>query len=230
MPKYISWDQTNQGKGGSGGKGGSSSFLKLQAGNKYKIRLVGRPLAYWQHWEPVICRSPYIDEKTNKILCPLMNMGYEPKLRYAIWVFDRDDGNKLKVMDFPASLKDQFGEWKANFNEDPGGQSGPDWVVKLDSPGDKKRTKYKGSYLDKAPFTKEEADQIAEGNLGAKLAELRRDNTPEEITKMLQDAGISGGAKPAAKAEAAPPAVVQKQSAPAAASSDGGDDSDPLNF
>lgn len=203
MPKYVGWDEPEERKGGQGG----GQFLKLEAGKKYKVRLVSRPVQYFQHWDPVICRSPGVDPESGKTLDPLMLQGHTPKKRYAIWVFDREDQNKLKVMDFPPSLRDQFVEWKANFNEDPGGPNGPDWIVKLEVPGtDRRRTKYKASYLDKAPFTQEELKQITEGNLKEKLNELRRENTPEEIRQLLAAKGDPTGPTsiPSAPAAEAP--------------------------
>lgn len=215
MPTYVSWDETSdRGKGQGGGQ-----FLKLEAGKKYKIRLVSRAVQYFQHWEPVICRSPGIDPKTGQTLDPLMLAGYSPKKRYAIWVIDREDGNKLKVMDFPPTLFDQFADWRANFNEDPGGPSGPDWIIKLEVPGtDRRRTKYKASYLDKVPFTAEELALIKEGNLKAKLADLRKENTPEEIRQLMASKnGDPTGPSVAANAATAPVAAASTTTAAAPA-------------
>lgn len=70
MPKYYNW---NQG-GTSGGGQDGGIFLKLQKGEKYRVRLIGKPLHYYQFWDPIVCRSPHIDEKTKEVLCPLMQM------------------------------------------------------------------------------------------------------------------------------------------------------------
>ena len=212
MPKYVGWDETSE-------KGkGSGQFLKLEAGKKYRVRLVSNAVQYFQHWEPVICRSPGVDPKTGKVVDPLMLANHTPKKRYAIWVFNRDEGNKLQVMDFPPTLFDQFVEWKTNFNANPGGENGPDWSIKLEVPGtDRRRTKYKATHLEKAPFTEEELKVLNEGitvmvdgketkmTLKARLADLRRENTPEEIRAMMEAKGDPSGprssAKPAAAAE-----------------------------
>ena len=193
--KYVGWDEKNTG-------GGGGMFLKLEAGKKYKVRLVGKPASYHQHWEPVICRSPGVDPETKKTLDPLMLQGFTPKKRFAMWVLDREDGNKLKIMDFPSVLFDQFAEWKASANEDPGGANGPDWSIKLDIPGgDRRRTKYKATSLAQTPLTDEELKAIKEGNLKEKLYEARRPNTPEEIRAMLAQktgADPSGPSEPTA--------------------------------
>lgn len=194
MPKYVPWDQQPRSSKGNG----STQFLKLEAGKKYRVRLVSKPLVFFQHWDPIACRSPQPGED-GKIVDPLMLMGFEPKRRYSIWVLDRDDANKLKIMDFPPTLYEQFVEWKNDFNDDPGGPNGPDWNIRLEIPGgDKRRTKYKANHLDRKPFTKDEADAIANGGLNEKLADLRRDHSPDEIRQMLSDAGKTD-AKPQPK-------------------------------
>jgi hypothetical protein len=197
MSKFVTWDTQNDRPKGSNG------FLKLEHGNKYRVRLVSNAVQYFQHWDPVICRSPGADAE-GKTVDPLMLMGYAPKKRYAIWVIHRDDENKLKIMDFPPTLFDQFVDWKSTFNNDnPGGSTGPDWIIKVERPGnDPKRTKYKANYLDRTPFTEEELKRFKEGisigegktvALKERLAEVRRANTPDEIRDLLDKKGDPTG-------------------------------------
>jgi len=215
MPKYVQWDDAEKSKG-SGGQ-----FLKLEPNKKYRIRLVSNAVQYFQHWEPVICRSPGVVD--GKTVDPLMLQGFAPKKRYAIWVFDREDQNRLKVMDFPPTLFEQFAEWKANFNDAPGGANGPDWVIKLEVPGtDRRRTKYKASYLDKAPFSEDEIKQIKEGNLKEKLTEFRKENTPEEIRQLL--AAKSDPTGPSATSVLSTPSIPQAPVKPEKPANTGGYD------
>jgi hypothetical protein len=200
MSKYVGWDESSGGKG----KGDAGSqFLKLQAGNKYKLRLVGKAIKYLQHWDPFACRSPGVDAATGQVLDPLMQLGYEPKPRFAIWVLDREDGDRIKVMDFPGSLFDAFKEWKQAHNEEPGGMKGCDWQIKV-TPGpggDKRKTKYSAMHLDRAPFTEDETKRIKEmGDISKKLLEFRRDHTPEEIRALLEEKKKSGVAPSSAVA------------------------------
>jgi len=197
MAKFVGWSEGGSG-GGDGGGGGQ--FLKLQGGNTYTVRLVGKPVRYMQHWEPVICRSPGVDEKTKQVIDPLMVQGYQPKARFAIWVFHREDGNKFKVMDYPGVLHDQFKDWASTNNSDPGREQGTDWVIKLEVPGgDKRRTKYKATAKQAiAPFTEEEMKILKESKFHDKLLELRKPHTPDEIRGLLAK---RGGEAAAAKAE-----------------------------
>lgn len=222
MSTYVTWDETSD-----KGKNQGGQFLKLEAGKKYKVRLVSRAFKYFQHWEPVICRSPGVDKATGQTLDPLMLQGFAPKPRYAIWVFDREDGNRLKVMDFPATLYDQFAEWKANFNDDPGGPNGPDWIIKLEIPGggDRRRTKYKASNMDRTAFTAEELSAIKEGDLKTKLADLRKANTPDEIRQLMaaKSGDPSGPSSPPAKMPSVPAAPSAEPAKPGGGSIQGFD-------
>jgi hypothetical protein len=209
--RYQNWDQ------GGGDRGDGGVFLKLEKNNKYKVRLVGKPLHYYQHWEPIVCRSPYIDEQNN-VICPLMLMGHKPKDRYSIWVLDRCD-NKLKVMDFPQSLYNIFHEYNRETGKEPGGADGPDWSIRVEAPsGKQKFTKYFGTPLGLAAFTPEELSMIKEGKLKERLLDLRRDNTPDEIREMLAKKSGAAPQDDAASEDAhasAPPARAAAQ-APAA--------------
>ena len=202
MPKFVNWeDATAEAKSERGG----DTFLKLVPGNKYRIRLISKPVRYMQHWEPVICRSPGVDPESKQVIDPLMLLGYKPKKRFAIWVLDREDGNKIKLMDFPQQLLDCFSEWKAMYNnEEPGGKNGPDFVIKLELPGgDRRRTKYKAVALEgRTPFTDDELKRINEGKLKDKIQEFRREHTPDEIRAMM--AAKQGGVQPQVQGTQAP--------------------------
>lgn len=168
--------------------------LVLHPGHKYRVRLVGKCFVYHQHWGPIICRSPGFDEY-GKCIDPLMLKGFEPKQRFAIWVLDRDDGNKLKIMDFPTALHEGFEEWASenNFEKEPGSKDGCDWLIKVEesrrfTPEGEEvpAIAYKAHYLDRAPFTEEEIGRMKQLNIKEMLWQLRRPHTPEEINEMLR--------------------------------------------
>ena len=229
MNSYVTWDSIKK-EGGTGG----GIFLKLQAGSKYRLRLVGSPLKYLQHWtmsgSSVTCRSPGTDPTTGQIVDPLMLMGEEPKVRFAMWVLNRDDGNKLQIIDFPPQLAQHFALWKEGFNDEPGGKNGPDWQIKLDAPGGvKSQTKYSALALDRAPFTEEELKRIQDGKLRERLDDVRRANTPEEIRAMLADKKAGGTGRLPAKGQGAPAATAAQAAAPAPVVT-GKVEDDPLSF
>ena len=193
-------------------KSGKSAFLKLEPGQTYTVRLVLDPIAYLQHWEPVICRSPFKDEKTGEIIDPLMALGHEPKQRFACWVLHREDGNTLKLMDFSVGLAKDFKRWStANGGESAGGMKGPDFRIIVEKGETKLKTRYTAVHINVAPFTQDEIAVLkASGGtdgLMSKLKDLRRDHTPEEIRAMMAEKGITGPPQ-VAQAVAAKPAVA----------------------
>lgn len=222
MARYFGWDEKiPESNRGMGGGGGGIDYLKLEIGKRYKIRLVAKPFGYFQHWEPVICRSPEVDTATGQTLDPLMLQGLTPKPRFAIWVFDRLDGNKLKIMDFAPTMLEQFKVFKENFNDDPGGSKGPDWAVEGKCPGgDKRKTKWSCSYLDRSPFTDEEIALIKTKDdkgrtLAERLSDARKAHTPDQIREMLDKKKVANGGV-VTTAAAAPVAAPVAAAAPKA--------------
>jgi len=186
--KWLDWEQGEDEDMVSSSNGGGL-FLKLQQGNRYKIRLVGKALHYYQFWEPIVVRSPYKDDD-GTVICPLCQAGFTPKDRFSIWVIDREDG-KLKIMDFPPSLFNSFREWHKATNEDPGGRNGPDFSIKVEAPsGKQKYVKYSATSIAPAPFTEEEIKQIKDGKLKERMNEVRKDDSPDDIRQKMVDAGI----------------------------------------
>ena len=191
---FVDWKAKDGGRKDFGVGGAGSDFMKLEINKTYKLRMIGKPYEYFQHWEPVICRSPGI--KDGQVLDPLMLEQKNPAARYACWFLNRDDGT-LKIIDFPGSLLDSFLDWAKAFNAEPGGRNGCDWQVKREgNAGDPRKSKYKAMPLDRAPFTEEELAMInAKGDLAKILEEFRKPNTPDEIRRMLAEkrGGTSGG-------------------------------------
>lgn len=243
MPKFSNWDEGGTSAQNSSNSGERKSrFLKLQAGNKYRVRLIDKPLHYFQFWEPIIVRSPGTDENGN-VVCPLMQMGEVPKDRYAIWVMDRNDDNYLKIMDFPPSLFNYFKTWHEATGQNPGGKQGCDWQITVKAPqgGQKKQyTKYEALALDRTPFSEEEIASMKEGvtiyrddeerqvSLKDFLLDVRRDDTPEEIRKKLNEIGKSVGSK--TTSAPAQSRVEKAEKAASTASSGSDDDFDGLDF
>jgi len=167
---------------------GESSFLRLQEG-KYRVRLLGKPFQFWQHFEPaaVICEG-------SAESCPICKTGNLPKLRYAVNCIDRADG-KIKILTGGSQIFDVFKEYSTEVG-DPGKKEGPDFSIKVEVPGGNKRqTKYKTSTLDKNTITEDEKKLIDGGSGLHKLEEILKAKTAEEIVAVLEkkDGGGSGG-------------------------------------
>jgi len=179
--KFTGWDD-------QGSKPKGQTFLKLTAGQEYRLRLIGNPtpvlLVYLENkltGSKMVYRSPYMDE-AGKIIDPLLLAGVitqdDLKEKWSCWVIDRTDG-KFKITDVGWGLKNKFGMWKKNFNDEPGGPKGPDWAIS--STGTFKNTKWEAMPLDRTPWTDEEVKFMKENNLKKLIEEVRRPDTPDEI-------------------------------------------------
>lgn len=203
MPKFVDWNSSPKDTMKSKGKN-SGLFLRLEDGVKYRLRLVSKAVEYHQHWSPIICRSPGFDEK-NQPIDPLIQMGYEPQRRFAIWVLNRDNDNMLQIIDFPLSLLEKFMDWKNSFSEDPGGVAGPDFIVLVEKkPGKgkfKNSKEYRATAGPQTKFTEEELARIRQGitvgerqlSLKEALEHYRADDTPEAIREKLAEKMAAGG-------------------------------------
>ena len=193
MGNIIDWEDVpkpsydNSKKDGPGKSG--ITYLKFEDNKRYRVRLISKPMNYHQYFKPIICRSPGCDEN-GTVIDPLMQMGFKPDSRYSIWIFDREDNNTLKLMDFGIGLYRDIVEWKVGYNEDPGGMNGPDFQIKTEGIG--RNRKYKVLALEKKPFTEEELQIIKTGDLRKKIEEIRKPHSPEEIRKMYEKAKLEG--------------------------------------
>lgn len=231
MAQFVDFDESNLPKNSGKGKSGVE-FLKLEPNKKYRLRFVGKAFQYLQHWEPVICRSPEKDAQGN-VIDPLMLKGFTPKRRYSIWVLDRDDGNKLKLLDFSTAIYITVTEWQSAYNKEAGGNEGPDWQIKIEVPpnGNRRQAKHKALALDRTPFTEEELAMLREAKLKEKLLEMRRPNTPEEINAMLAKLTEGkAGAPSSAQTQQKTQEATKAASALVESTEVSSDDDDPLKF
>jgi len=175
------------------GQGGGGIFLKLSEG-KHKVRLVGKAFEYTKHWDPINVSCPGKDGG-----CPICNRDGDnvARTRYAINILDRDDDNKIKILDAGPQVFTAFRDYWESAKVDPGGKDGPDLIVKVEVPGgDVRRKKYSVIPLQPAPFTEEERAMIKEKELHD-LGKIFGHKSVEDINEMLsgkpQGAESSGG-------------------------------------
>jgi hypothetical protein len=203
MSNVLDWDNVVGGdnKGpASMNTGGGGIFLKLRPGKTYRVRPVAKPVEVWKYFSNKNGknRSAITADPEN---CPIRTKyNLEPKLKYAINVFDREDG-KLRVMEAPISVLKVMKEWYIQTKLNPGGKDGGDFSIKVELPsnGDKKNTKYTTTFLMQVPFTAEEKKYIDEKGLH-KLAELFKPDDAATIEKKLfgdeETPATSGGQTP----------------------------------
>jgi len=156
MGKLVDW---NDEVGGNSQKTNTSGVVwaKIAAGKTHVFRPVGKPIRFYRitknrdgKWYSVIVDDP----NDNPIK---QNYDMNANMRYAINVFDREDG-KLKVYEFPPKVYDFLRQIAKISKSEPGGKDGCDISIRRDGTG--KSTVYKLDVLDVAPFTEAEKSRV----------------------------------------------------------------------
>lgn len=188
----VSWGQVAK----RGNKGGARSLwnqvdkLKLRDPNtQYRLRLIGDPYQYWKLYEPIEVK---LDPEYNNEL-EVFKAGHKPSPRFAIWVIDRNDGDKIKLFEGGPMIFSQFGTYQDIIGDDPGGEDGPDWSVSFKDPvGDNGKPnprlrQYRCMHVKPAPFTEEEKKRIAEHVAKFPYPEVIKGSDDDYINKLWEE-------------------------------------------
>ena len=129
--------------------------LNISDPGEHKVRLVGKPIYYYRYWvggKAAICEDP--------TTCPVrQKYGIDPTIRYAINVLDRNDGDKLKIMEFTQTVYDQIKTVCTKRQvTNPGDEFGPDFDIIVT--GTKPKIKSQILIGDKNPFTDSQKEYI----------------------------------------------------------------------
>lgn len=184
----VSW-------GSVGGKKGNVwseiDRLKLKDPNtQYRMRLIGDPFRFFKLYEPI---EVTLGASYNEEL-EVFKAGHTPSARYAIWVFDRNDSNKIKLFEGGPMIFQQFGTYQEIIGDDPGGEVGPDWSVSFNDPigengkPNPRLRQYRCMHIKPAPFTDEERKRIAEHVGKYSYDQILKGSDDEWINKLWEEA------------------------------------------
>jgi hypothetical protein len=118
-----------------------ADYMKFDEPGDYRVRLVGSHVKFLKYWQPfnAITHPDYIKEGVD----PVRKAGFYYDQRYAIHVFDRQDENKLKILDRGNQIFKKFAKYKAiSQGVDPAGKEAPEFIITVEMPKDKKTGKY----------------------------------------------------------------------------------------
>jgi hypothetical protein len=164
-------------------------YLWLKSGQKYKIRPVHKPVHIFKYFYRNSKNELHTAICANPDTCPVAAEHTDlakPSSRYAIYVFDRNDDNKLKVMEGPKTVFLPFRERFQATDKDPGGSTtGGDWQINITGTG--KNTKYSLIYIEDVPLTASEKSAVSEliTEESSKLVNIYKPHTQEEMEKRL---------------------------------------------
>ena len=189
----IAWGEVGVRPPGGGGQGANGDrkvlpYLALEEGKTFKIRLIDKPYKFYRHYEVIRAISPGFE----KDVC--WQAGHTPRERYAILVLDRNDENRMKLLEGgPLIFKEFKSYYELTNGKNPGGLDGPDWLISVKVPTrtkdgrqfkDKRKTEYHVMRDDTSKFTKEEMAFIKEN--WVELAKQYQPTSPELVTEMFE--------------------------------------------
>ena len=178
-------------------------FLKeTEKGNPYRLRVLGDMFRICRHFSPIRAISP----GEEKDVC--WQAGNIPKDRYTILAMDRNNDSKFVLLEAGISVFREFDNYfELSNGKSPGGESAPDWVIKVVVPlkkgkdgkmfKDKRSTEYKVMRDEIAPLTAEEIERIntlAEN--GWTIQKANAPTTPEVIAEMFEQAKVRKDGEP----------------------------------
>jgi len=233
MAKYLNWDDVAEPTKNSGGQrtGGKNSgkFLKAEANQTYLLRPILKPVGFFQYTyinKGQLRRARVADPENCSVRAKHPTELKKAQERRAFLAFDRNDANKLKIVDLPASAMEPFKHFKRLAKVEPGSAAGVEIKLSVICPNGKKDrdTTYEIEFGDPVPFTTEERKFWDENKKDYNLEEIFAANTPEEIEKRLfgdwDNKGTNNNAAPGKTASA------PKQTASVNSSNDIGEGSD----
>lgn len=194
MAKFVEWDDVESPKKGGSRSGGDNSgkFLKLEANKEYTLRPLFKPIGFHKYFNKkdgqfrtAIVEDP--DKDTVRQKYSQLKRAQDKRAFLAFW---REGGNRLKVVELPASATEAFKHFKKVAKAEPGGPDGGDFLLKVICPnGVKDRdTTYEIEFVEKKPFTEDERKFVMENVKGKEEWDLEKmfaPQSPEEIEKRL---------------------------------------------
>lgn len=172
----FSWGSIpDSNKSSGGGAKSQDLYMKLKPDTRHKIRLYGEPAVRYFAWH----------EKTKYTVPEDLiedferHTGEKPRLYIIANVIDRDDTKdgktRFKLLEKGSSVFSVMKTYAEETGVDPGGENGPDFVIKVIAGKEARNTKYEVMNMPKeSPFSTKEKELIS-----------RKDRMdPEELKKL----------------------------------------------
>jgi len=184
-------EEENTSEKSSQTEGRKTEYMDMSQPGQYKIRLVGPFIKCRKRFKPYRATVQVHDKDLD---VAWSNGWPAPGKRFAVNVLDKTglkegEVGVLKVLEKGPSVFKHFSNYKAVFNENPSGKTGPDFLITVKIPNDDKgqpvklKTEYSVMHLEKAPFTEAEVNMITKQKLWP-LKEIYKSTSAESIQKM----------------------------------------------
>ena len=223
---FVDWEDVDTTTRRKSSGGGSGKFLRLEANKTHRVRPVHKAVMFYKIFNKVGNKLNSVCVAEDSVI-PQKYPELKPGRKFAIVVFDRDDENKLKILEFGSTVFEALKYYKKMTKDEPGGTNGGDFTIFVDCPSGRKdrETTYKVDFVERKEFTDEEKGRYKESKEEFSLKTIYAPLDDETAEKILFSAGDGGQSQPAAQTEAKQTAQpVAKESVEASATSEKKDD------
>lgn len=145
------------------GKGNGITFLRFQSDKTYRVRPFAAAVEFYKIFvgkgKPSIIVDPDDKDEAAKLLTEKAGTEMRPSYRNAMFVLDRNDDNRVKIMEGGFQIFEAFANWSSGSGTKPGSGAAGDWQITVT--GDGLNRKYQPVYLGPAMFTDEEKKVIS---------------------------------------------------------------------
>lgn len=194
-------------------KGNGITFLRFESGKTYKLRPFGSCVEFYKLFiakgKPSIIVDPGDKDEAAKMLSEATGKEIRPSYRNAMFVIDREDSNKIKILEGGPQIFDAFGNWSTSSGIKPGAGQAGDWAITVtgEGVGGNNPRKYAPVYMGPVMFSDEEKKTISALKAADKL-KLGNYLKETALSDVLSVAGFETQA------------TTQQEAVPAAAGSD----------
>jgi hypothetical protein len=223
MAGFVQWKHDSNGEG-------KTDFLTLKSGSTYKIRPLLEAYNFNKYFHKIDgkMRTAVVDDEVvSQLAAKYPSELNKPANRYAMYVIDRNDENKIKIMEFPISVYKAFCNSFDATKRKPGSrQDGSDWLIKKTGTG--LNTSYETTFVDYTPLTEDEYEKFKKvlgGDL-QRIAAIFPFSTLEEAEKKLFGPEEENDSDVSPKASAKKTVVAKPNTASASVSADTADAAD----
>lgn len=159
--KEVDWSSIDPSQNKNKGNGGIP-FVKFASGKTEKLRPFGRAIEFYKIFiekgKPSIIVDAQDKDAAAKLLSDKMEKEIKASYRNAMFVFDRNDKNNVKILEAGFQVFEQFASWSSATKIDPGSGQAVDWTIQVtgDGVGGSNPRKYTSTPLMPVQFTEQE--------------------------------------------------------------------------
>lgn len=153
-------------------------WMKFPKPGTYKVRFVGAHVKFLTYPFKPFRGKRVITHKDYEGKDPAWKAGFIPSVNWAIFLLDRGDSNRPKVLQKGSSIFNALSEFKKTNDIDPTDKSAaPNFIIKVEwQDGTKQSAKYTVSYeMKPSPLTQEEKEMLKDVMLNDKGINVLKD-------------------------------------------------------